>query len=169
MHLNKATDIVAKANEVVQETGSRDPEEIASQLGIIIMPCNFSKQKGVYKVIKKDRFIFVKEDLCPELRNIVLLHEIGHDVLHRKEALTFQEFNIFDVRGGRMEYEANSFAAEVSLPDEDILEYVRQGLSAEEIAKCMNSDINLVMLKIESLNRRGYSFRKVAHRLNTLK
>lgn len=169
MYLNKAADIVAKANEVVQETGSRNPEEIASQLGIIIMPCNFSKQKGVYKVIKKNRFIFVKDDLCPELRSIVLLHEIGHDVLHRKEALTFQEFNIFDVQGGRMEYEANSFAAEVSLPDEDVLEYIHQGLNAEAIAKRMKSDANLVILKIENLNRRGYSFRKQDWQLNFLK
>ncbi len=116
MYLNKAADIVAKANAIVQKTGSRDAEKIASQLGIIILSCNFSKQKGVYKVIKRDRFIFVKEDLCPELRNIVLLHKTGHDVLHRKEALTFQKFNIFDVRGGRMEYEANSFPQRYPFP-----------------------------------------------------
>jgi hypothetical protein len=68
MYLNKTEDIVKKANEIVQKVGSRNPEEIASQLGIIIAPCHFSQQKGVYKVIKKSRFIFVKEDLCPELR-----------------------------------------------------------------------------------------------------
>ena len=93
MYLNKAADIVAKANAIVQKTGSRDAEKIASQLGIIILSCNFSKQKGVYKVIKRDRFIFVK-----------------------KEALTLQKFNIFDVRGGRMEYEANSFPQRYPFP-----------------------------------------------------
>lgn len=168
MYLNKAVDIVTKANEIVQQTGSRNPEEIASYLGIIVLPCNFRKQKGVYKLVKKSRFIFLKDDLCPELRNIVLLHEIGHDVLHRKEAETFQEFNIFDVQGSRMEYEANSFAAEVSLPDEEILEYIQQGLDAETIAKCMKTDANLVALKIENLNRRGYSFRKPDRQLNIL-
>jgi len=32
MYLNKAADIVAKANAIVQKTGSRDAEKIASQL-----------------------------------------------------------------------------------------------------------------------------------------
>ena len=66
---------------------------------------------------------------------IVLLHEIGHDVLHRQEARTFQEFSIFDIKGDRMEYEANSFAAEVALPDEEVLEKLRLGLDVETIAK----------------------------------
>lgn len=152
---NKIGDIVNKANMIVQKTCSRDPEEIASQLGITIIPCNFSKQKGVYKVIKKSRFIFIKEDLCPELRSIVLLHEIGHDVLHRKEAESFQEINIFDTQSGRMEYEANSFAAEISLPDKEVLEYIYQGLNTEAIAQRMKTDINLVALKIKNLNQRG--------------
>lgn len=125
-----------------------------NQLGIIIIPCHFSKQKGIYKVIKKNRFIFIKGDLCPELRDIVLLHEIGHDVLHRKEAETFQEFNISEVRISRMEMEANRFAAEVSLPDEDVLEYIYQGLNMEAIAERMNSNVNLVALKIENLKWR---------------
>ena len=56
-----------------------------------------------------------------------MLHEIGHDVLHRKEAVKaggFKEFNIFDMRESRMEYEANIFTAQVSLADDEILEYI---------------------------------------------
>ena len=37
-----------------------------------------------------------------------MLHEIGHDALHREEAIKaggFKEFNIFDMRQSRMEYE----------------------------------------------------------------
>ena len=47
------------------------------------------------------------------MENIVLLHELGHDTLHREEATKaggFEEFNIFDIRDSRMEYEANIFA-----------------------------------------------------------
>ena len=83
MFLNRSVDIVKKARRIVKLAGGRDPEIIADYLGIIIMPCTFSMQKGAYKVIKRKRFIFIKEDLCPELRRIVLLHEIGHDVLHQ--------------------------------------------------------------------------------------
>ena len=157
MFLNRSVDIVKKAKRIVKLAGSRDPEIIADYLGIIIMPCAFSMQKGAYKVIKRKRFIFIKEDLCPELRRIVLLHEIGHDVLHRQEARTFQEVSIFDIKGDRMEYEANSFAAEVALPDEEVLEKLRLGLDVETIAKQMASHTQLVAIKLEGLERRKSS------------
>lgn len=83
MYLNRSVDIIKKANRIVRAAGSRDPERIAEHLGITIIPCAFSRQEGIYKVIKRNRFIFIKDDLCPEMRKIVLLHEIGHDVLHR--------------------------------------------------------------------------------------
>ena len=56
------------------------------------------------------------------MEKIVLLHEIGHDTLHRDEATKvggFKEFEIFDMKDSRMEYEANLFAAQISLPDAD--------------------------------------------------
>ena len=169
MQLNSSISIVNKANRLVKKAGSREPEDIADYLGIIIIPVPFTVQKGVYKVIERNRFIFIKEDLCPEMRKIVLLHEIGHDILHRREAKLFQEFNIFDMKNNRMEYETNSFAAEIALSDEEILEYVQNGYDIEMIAKCMNSDINLVALKVANFNRRGYNFNLQDSRSDFLK
>ncbi len=169
MQLNSSISIVDRANAIVSKVGSREPEDIAERLGIKIMPVHFTRQKGVYKVIERNRFIFIKDDLCPEMRKIVLLHEIGHDVLHRGEAKTFQEFNIFDMKDDRMEYEANSFAAEVALPDEEILDFIYRGCDIEMIAKCMNSDINLVALKVANFNRIGHSFRLQDNKADFLK
>lgn len=103
------------------------------------------------------------------MRRIVLLHEIGHDMLHRGEAKMFQEFNIFDMKNNRMEYEANSFAAEIALPDEEILEYIHESCDIEMIAKHMKSDINLVALKVANFNRRGFDFRLQDSKSNFLK
>ena len=69
--------------------------KLAQEMGIIVMERPFVKQKGAYKVIERNRFIFIKEDLHPVMHDIVLLHEIGHDTLHRDEAVStggFQEF-----------------------------------------------------------------------------
>ena len=49
-----------------------------------------------------------------------------------------------------MEYEANMFAAQVALPDEEILEYIYGGYDVGQIARAMCSDINLVALKAVS-------------------
>ena len=127
MRLNSTDYIIKRANQTLKRAGSRQPERIAKALGITIMEAPFVKQKGVYKVIERNRYIFIKADLPPVTRNIVILHEIGHDVLHRKYAAQFQEFNIFDMANNRMEYEANLFASQISLPDDEILDYIYEG------------------------------------------
>lgn len=167
--LNSTNNIIRRADALVRSTGTRDPERIAEALGIIVMDVNFEKQKGIYKVILRNRFIFIKSDLSEVMRRIVLLHEIGHDQLHRRLADVFQEFQIFDMRGNVMEYEANLFAAQIALPDEEILDYIRSGYDAAQIAMATASDINLVALKVSELSRRGYAFRNVDHRSDFLK
>ena len=167
--LNSTDNIIRRADSLVRSTGTRDPERIAEALGIIVKDVNFEKQKGLYKVILRNRFIFIKSDLSEVMRRIVLLHEIGHDQLHRRLADEFREFQIFDMRGNVMEYEANLFAAQIALPDEEILEYIRSGYDAAQIAMAMAADINLVALKGSELSRWGYAFRSVEHKSDFLK
>lgn len=170
--LIRADEAVKKANRIVSQCGTRDADKIARELGLIVMPRDFSKQKGVYKVIERNRYIFINKNLHPVMHNIVLLHEIGHDCLHRAEAIEvggFKEFNIFDMTDHRMEYEANIFTAQIALPDDDILEYIYRGYDVGQIARAMCSDINLVALKVAELNTRGYRFREQEHRDNFLK
>ena len=103
------SEIVQKANSIVAQCGTRDPNRIARDLGIEVRYYPFKEQRGAYKVIMRNRFIFLKNDLHPVMENIVLLHEIGHDLLHREEATKaggFKEFEIFNMRNNRMEYEA---------------------------------------------------------------
>ena len=161
--------IIKKARKYIRTYGTTDPDILARELGVRVHDADFVKLKGVYKVIKRNPFIFIKKDLDPVMRKIVLLHELGHHALHRKEAQIFQEFSLFtDMTVSRMEYEANLFAAEISLPDDEILDYIYQGYDAEFIAAAMNSDINLVALKVEELKRRGHDFNSLEHRTRFL-
>lgn len=165
-------EIVQTANRLVDTLGTRDPHRIARELGIEVVPVDFKRQRGAYKVLMRNRFIFIKNDLHPVMENIVMLHEIGHDVLHRKEAVKaggFKEFNIFDMRESRMEYEANIFTAQVSLADDEILEYISQGYDVQQIARAMYSDINLVALKADALMLQGYNLRPQEYRKEFLK
>ena len=130
---------------------------------------NIAKPPNRFKEIERNRFIFIKKDLCPEMHRIVLLHEIGHAVLHRNEAKLFSDLNLFHMKNDRMEYEANCFAAEVALPDDEVLNYIQEGFDMEQIAKAMNTDINLVAMKAANLNRKGYSFRLQNSRSDFLK
>ena len=134
----------------------------------------FNEQRGAYKVLMRNRFIFIKNDLHPVMENIVLLHELGHDALHREEATKvggFKEFEIFNMRDNRMEYEANLFAAQISLSDEDFLELAERGYDTQQIARTLNSDINLVALKADSEDclkgSHRYHFLQTYHLIDT--
>lgn len=165
-------EIAEKATKLIEKWGTYDPYEFAESSGIYILKRNFKKQKGAYKVILNNRFIFINENLDPIMENIVFWHEIAHDVLHRSEAVSaggFQEFNIFDMRKNRMEYEANVFAAQVTLDDNEILEYILKGYDIQQVAQIMNSDINLVALKVDILISQGYDLRSQEHRSDFLK
>lgn len=56
--LSRADEAVKKANRIVSQCGTRDADKIARELGLIVMPRDFSKQKGVYKVIERNRYLF---------------------------------------------------------------------------------------------------------------
>ena len=55
-------EIVRKANRLTNELGTNDPHKIARELGIEVIPLSFKKQRGAYKVLMRNRFIFIKDE-----------------------------------------------------------------------------------------------------------
>lgn len=157
---------------LVRRYGTRNPFQIAKELGIDILYCDdFGSLKGMYRVIKRNRFIFLNKNLDERMLRIVCAHELGHDQLHRKIAQSncLQEFMLYDMTT-RPEYEANIVAAEILLETDELLDYIyTYRYSVEQIAKAMNSDINLVALKIAHLAELGYDLCPVDHRSNFLR
>lgn len=155
MHLNSFDYIIKVADSIVTEHGTRSALTLAEDLDMTIIEAPFEKQKGVYILIEDLPYIILNQDLSDEMRNIVILHEIGHHLLHREIANAFHETNLFDMSCHNMEYEANLFAAQVMLPDTETIELIKQGYSMMHIAASMNTDPNLVALKATDLKRRG--------------
>ena len=53
-------------NRLVKRCGTRDPFEIAEHLGVEVLFCeNFGALKGMYRVIKRNRFIFINKQIYP--------------------------------------------------------------------------------------------------------
>lgn len=158
--------------KLVKRCGTRDPFEIANAIGIkILMVSDLKYLKGVYRVIKRNRWIFINSNLSPQMQKIVCAHEIGHDQLHRGMAKGdgLIEVMLYDMKS-QPEYEANIIASEILLPDDDMLELIydyHYGLDL--IAKTLHSDINLVALKCDTLIQKGYDLHKQEHRSNFLK
>ncbi len=159
-------------NDLVERFKTRDPFLIAEGLGVEVLFCgDFGPLKGMYRVIRRNRFIFINKDLAPRMQSIVCAHELGHDQLHRHLAKgnALQEFMLYDMTT-KSEYEANIVAAEILLDTDELLDYVyRYGYTSEQIAKAMNTDINLVALKVAHLAETGYDLHRLEHRSDFLK
>ena len=163
--------IANKGAQLVKRCDTRDPFKIAKDLGIKVMFVDeFEKLKGVYRVIKRNRWIFINSNLPERMQRIVCAHELGHDQLHRDLAKGdgLMEFVLYDM-DSRPEFEANVLASQILLPDDEVLEHIYNGYDAEQIARMMGSDINLVALKVATLNQRGYNFRGIDHNTTFLK
>lgn len=157
---------------LVREHDTRNPFLIAKELGIEVLFCDdFGPLKGMYKVIKRNRFIFINDGLSKRMQLIVCAHELGHDQLHRRLAMgnALKEFMLYDMTT-IPEYEANIVASEILLDTDEILEYIyNYNYTSEQIARAMGTDINLVALKIAHLAETGYDLRRIEHRSDFLK
>lgn len=169
MHAEQLTQVGA---QLVKRCKTRDPFEIARCIGAeVLFRDDFGSLKGMYRVIKRNRFIFINSTLTESMQAVVCAHELGHDQLHRHLAQknSLQEFMLYDMRS-RPEYEANIVAAEILLDNEVLLDYIyNYRYSADQIASAMHTDINLVALKIAHLNELGYDLRPQEHRSDFLR
>jgi Zn-dependent peptidase ImmA (M78 family) len=162
---------VQKADFLQKKYATSDPFAIAEALGIAVRYVDSFKQlKGMYTVIARNRFIFLNANNSEEMNRIVCAHELGHDQLHRDVAKTapLQEFTLWDLSGVR-EYEANLFAAQLLLSDEDVLSCITLGKTCAEIASITETDPNLVALKVECLKEKGYCFHEQIYENRFLK
>lgn len=145
--------IRCEADRLFRRFHTRDPFRICEGLGICIFPLSGAKTlKGMYRIVKRNRYLFLSDRLDPAYRRIVCAHELGHDRLHADMAreTPLREFTICST-ASRKEYEANLFAAELLLPDEAILPLVTEGASLSEIAGRLATDKNLVAIKLEAM------------------
>jgi Zn-dependent peptidase ImmA (M78 family) len=172
LQVNSPDAVTRKAASLIRRYHTRNPWMLADELNITVQEHPFKRQKGVYTIIKRNRYIFLKEDLDPVTKDLVLLHEIGHDQLHRRYASQkpFSELQLFSLNSDRLEYEANLLAAQLSLPEDELLEYVYRGYDDVQIARAMHSDSNLVAMRVAALCRqKDYAFRIPEHKTNVFK
>lgn len=145
------------ADRLVKKAGSRNPFVIADENSIIIKYINdFKTLKGMYTVIKRNKFIFINANLPEEIQKVVCAHEIGHDTIHSfmAEMGAVSETTLFDTKNS-FEFEANVFAAELLIDDNLALAMARDGMSISDIASSLCLDKNIVEIKFLSLQRRG--------------
>ena len=98
--------------------------------------------------LKNHRYIFLNEDLSPHEQKLVMAHELGHAILHRKENCYFIR-NKTLLLNSKNEIEANKFAIELLLPDEILNDYIESGYTIEQVARITGYYQKLIELRLK--------------------
>ena len=142
--------IIETANQVFKEHRTRDPFRIAKAMDIELVIKELGTLKGFYKTIYDIPFIFLNRSLDKKTARIVLAHEIGHHILHREfAAFGFEETSLFSP-ASRREYEANLFAAELLVSDNDVTEILEYGGTVAGVASRLGISDDFATLKLSA-------------------
>lgn len=155
--MNEILRIAGICDQLCEKHGTRNPFDLAEAEGVHLRFCpEFQTLKGMYKVILGQRFVFLNGNLKRREARQVLAHELGHDALHREMAKDsiVQDHFLLDMRL-KPEYEANLFAAQLLLEEEELLPLLREGFSAGEAAAKLSVPLPLMELKISILREKG--------------
>jgi len=155
-------EVFKQADNLVRQCGTRSAEQIAKELGIwIYYEESFDDLLGMYTFRWNHRLMFLNPRIDGQLKEMVIAHELGHDQRHRdiaKAGQPLKEFTLFRMKD-TTEYEANAFAAHILLPNEEVYSLARDGHDVFRIAQMMGADVNLMLIKMQEMNKLGYDFR----------
>ena len=146
--------------KLIKRFGTRDPFEIANMLGYSVKFINTKKQKGFCKILLNNFFIFINENMSPQMQRMTCAHELGHLLLHRdvlKRELFLAEMEIFDITDQK-ELEANEFAASLLIDDEELLQLLREEYDVVTAASMLDVNVNMFMVKLLVMKKNGYRF-----------
>ncbi len=138
-----------------------DPFRLCEEMGVMTLfsPMGSDKSacKGFFLTQSRIKAITVNSDLSQDMQKIICAHELGHAMLHRDKSgiNAFHDFSFFD-GNDRLEYEANIFAAELLLPDEEVLKILNDDLSFFQAAAKLYVPCELLDFKFRTLKWKGY-------------
>ena len=124
--------IKQKANSLAKRYNSRNPFEIIKNLNVILVYYPLKDVRGFYQFFQRNNIIYIDENLSENEQIMVCAHELGHMLLHKNSNALFMDTRTHFVTT-KYENEANTFAAELLIPDSIILD--NPGMTKSQIAR----------------------------------
>ena len=153
--------IISQVQGLVDKLHTRNPLDICDALGIQVLYDDLQRKlKGYYFCYAEAKVVVIDNNVIPLLRPLLIAHELGHATLHTEIAMMrgFQETDILSI-DQPMEYEANLFAAELCLEDDEVIRLLHD-YTFFETARILNVPIALLDLKFELLKHKGYGLHR---------
>ncbi|OQB25829.1 MAG: hypothetical protein BWY11_00207 [Firmicutes bacterium ADurb.Bin182] len=113
--------------------------------------------KGFYYLTHHQRYIVINADLNERDQLMVAAHELGHDRFHQHLARVspLKDFMLYDMTS-RTEYQANLFASELLIADEEVKECISQDMDYFGLCSTVGFNPQLVTFKLYGMMQRGY-------------
>lgn len=144
VHLSKS--IKQIVNYYINKTGSTDPFRIAKDMNILISYSDLGEYDGCYMLLKRRRCIFLNNNLNEIELKTVMAHELGHAILHRTQNCYFIRNRTY-LSCSIIEREANTFAADLIISDEELRDY--SYMTTYQLANMYGLDEEIIKLRIK--------------------
>lgn len=135
------------AHDLVKYHGTNNPFQIAKERGIHIIFEDLGSICGYYHYYHRVQLIHINHNLDEPLQRFVCAHELGHAIQHKTLNTAYlSKHTLFSTN--RLEVEANTFAVELLLPDEEFCALqLENQLNTGQIAKLYGIPEQFVQLK----------------------
>lgn len=152
--------IKREANRLKMKYQTTDPFEVCDAMKIRVSLVPMGKHegscKGFYMTNSRCKVATINSDLPLHIQRIILPHELGHGVLHVTPTLcTFHETTVLN-ETNRLEYEANIFAAEFVMNDDDVFDALQMKMDFFHTASLLEVPPELLDFKLRLLQREGH-------------
>ena len=151
--------ITGIVDKLIRKYKTRNPYELCDELGIRLRYKDLGKDiKAYYFYQSRMRSIVLNMRLSEAILRILVAHELGHDRLHEKIAMLrgFEELELFDA-ARPAEFEANIFAAELLISDDEVLGLLNdEDKSFFGVASELYVPAPLLDFKFRVLKHKGY-------------
>ncbi len=148
---------VAQLRKRYQES---DPVKLCEAMGIKLIFTSLGKAessiKGFFLESKRIQTITINNDLSEILQKIIIAHELGHAVLHKRSGIhAFHDVGLFD-ESSIFEKDANLFAAEYLMEDEAVLKALNGDSTFFSAASALYVPMELLDFKFRLMKWKGY-------------
>lgn len=158
--------IYVQADAISRKYRTRDPFELMESCipnGKLRISDRFPQDglKGFASIQNQFKYVVINGNLSEEEQRVVAGHEIGHILLHDSilRAEPMQDFDLYNATG-KLEREANVFAADLLIADTDALDVIHCcDADFFSAAKALCVPAAFFAFKLYSLIQRGNKFR----------
>ena len=155
--------IYSVAEKTAKKYHTRNPFELLDVLKVqTVLSNSYSRNglKGYCTIMNRIPYVVINSKLAPDDQIVVAAHESGHIVIHSADLRirAFKDNSIYS-GVGRKEREANLFAADFRITDEEVLDLLDDDADCFNIAKTLCVPYEFFLFKLHSMAERGYALR----------